>query len=246
MGRELGDLKNRHNETIRIKPKEDPATIIVNIINRAVDEIINIFIIIRIKIDISISSSLNNKIITFFRHQYNLVILIKIIILIILIKVFPTSKVGDLNNLKEFLKLALMLGVIFVLSIQPIIIISRLIMVVLIYSFYLYWNLREFWFRYIIVLVLMRGVLVVFTYIIRVLPNERFEVSRLVILILGFVLIYKGEVYDEFIQNMRIGRIKIWSGISLIVRLFLIIYLLFIIVIVVWLRIIERGAIRIS
>ena len=37
------------------------------------------------KIDINISSILNNKIITFFRHHNNLVILIKIIILIVFI-----------------------------------------------------------------------------------------------------------------------------------------------------------------
>nr|YP_009108134.1 NADH dehydrogenase subunit 6 [Araneus ventricosus]AIU45756.1 NADH dehydrogenase subunit 6 [Araneus ventricosus] len=144
------------------------------------------------------------------------------------------------------MKLALMLGVMFVLSIQPMMIISSLIMVVLIYSFYLYWNLSEFWFSYMMVLVLMSGVLVVFTYMMSVLPNESFEVSSLVMLILGFVLMYKGEVYDEFIQNVSMGSMKIWSGISLIVSLFLIIYLLFIMVMVVWLSMMERGAIRIS
>lgn len=139
-----------------------------------------------------------------------------------------------------------MLGVIFVLRVQPIMVIRSLIFTVLIYSLYLYWNIRRFWFRYIILLVLIRGVLVVFTYIISVLPNESFEISRLLVLIFSLILIYNNNFYEEFIQDIRLGRIKIWEIKTIVLSLFLVVYLLFIIIIVVWLRVIERGAIRIS
>lgn len=144
------------------------------------------------------------------------------------------------------MKIIIILGVLFILRIQPIIIIRRLIFTVLIYSLYLFWYLRRFWFSYIIVLVLIRGVLVVFTYIISVLPNESFEVSRLIVLVFRIVLIYKNKFHEEIIQDIRLGRIKIWERITIILRLFLVIYLLFIMVMVVWVGIIERGAVRIA
>lgn len=144
------------------------------------------------------------------------------------------------------MKIIVLGGVIFVISIQPIIIIRSLIITILIYSIYLLWRLRRFWFRYMIILVLIRGVLVVFTYIIRVLPNESFEISRLVIMVLGLILIFCYSGFEEFVEERSIGRIKIWGGVTFVLRFFLVIYLLVIIIIIVWVGIIEKGAIRIS
>lgn len=138
------------------------------------------------------------------------------------------------------------MGALFILSVQPIIVIRRLILTVLIYSIYILWIIRSFWFRYIFVLVIMRGVLVVFTYIISVLPNERFELSSLVLVVLGLVILYKYSKFEEFIREGGQGAIQIWWGVIIFVRIFLVIYLLVVIIIVVWIRILEKGAIRIS
>nr|YP_009040719.1 NADH dehydrogenase subunit 6 [Argiope bruennichi]AIA77331.1 NADH dehydrogenase subunit 6 [Argiope bruennichi] len=139
-----------------------------------------------------------------------------------------------------------MLGVLFVLSIQPMMIISSLIFTVLLYAMYLYWNLSSFWFSYMVILVLMSGVLVVFTYMMSVLPNESFEVSSLVMLVLGIIVLYKYSGYEDFIQNISISSMGIWGSVTLVSSMFLVIYLLAMMVMIVWLSMMEKGAIRIS
>lgn len=84
-----------------------------------------------------------------------------------------------------------------------------------------------------------------FTYIIRVLPNERFEVSRLVLVVLRIILFIEFKGFSEFVGDLRVMRVKIWRGVRIAIRLFLVFYLLVIIIIIVWLRIISKGAIRI-
>nr|YP_009117197.1 NADH dehydrogenase subunit 6 [Neoscona theisi]AJE26553.1 NADH dehydrogenase subunit 6 [Neoscona theisi] len=143
------------------------------------------------------------------------------------------------------MKTMVMLGMLFVLSIQPMMVISSLIIIVLMYSMYLYWSLSSFWFSYMVILVLMSGVLVVFTYMMSVLPNESFEVSSLMVLVLGVVFLYKSDSYADFIQNMSLGSMKIWAGVTMLMSLFLVVYLLFIMVMVVWVSMMELGAIRI-
>nr|QNV12105.1 NADH dehydrogenase subunit 6 [Araneus quadratus] len=144
------------------------------------------------------------------------------------------------------MKMVVMFGMFFVLSIQPMIMISMLIFTVFLYSMYLYWSLSSFWFSYMMILVLMSGVLVVFTYMMSVLPNESFEISSLVLLILGVVMMYKSNFYTEFYQNISLGSMKIWEKMTMVLSMFLVIYLLFIMIMVVWLSVMERGAIRIS
>nr|YP_009689588.1 NADH dehydrogenase subunit 6 [Neoscona multiplicans]QCF46307.1 NADH dehydrogenase subunit 6 [Neoscona multiplicans] len=139
----------------------------------------------------------------------------------------------------------IMLGVLFVLSIQPMMVISSLIIIVLVYSMFLYWSLSSFWFSYMVILVLMSGVLVVFMYMMSVLPNESFEVSSLMILILGFVLMYNSNFYNEFIQDVGLMSMKIWEGTTMLMSMFLVMYLLFIMIIIVWVSMMEVGAIRI-
>nr|AJR33123.1 NADH dehydrogenase subunit 6 [Cyrtophora moluccensis] len=142
--------------------------------------------------------------------------------------------------------MVVMLGVMFILSTQPMMVISSLILTVLVYSIYLYWNLSSFWFSYMLILVLMSGVLVVFTYMMSVLPNEGFEVSSLVMLVLGVVFMTKYSGYDEYFMDMSMGSMKIWMSMTLVISVFLVIYLLVMMVMVVWLSMLEKGAIRIS
>nr|YP_009240935.1 NADH dehydrogenase subunit 6 [Neoscona adianta]ALF63169.1 NADH dehydrogenase subunit 6 [Neoscona adianta] len=137
------------------------------------------------------------------------------------------------------------LGMLFVLSIQPMMVISSLIIIVLMYSMYLYWSLSSFWFSYMVILVMMSGVLVVFTYMMSVLPNESFEVSSLMMLVLGIVFLYKNTLYNDFIQDVSLSSMKIWVGVTMLMSLFLVVYLLFIMIMIVWVSMMEWGAIRI-
>nr|YP_009161629.1 NADH dehydrogenase subunit 6 [Cyclosa argenteoalba]AKN58358.1 NADH dehydrogenase subunit 6 [Cyclosa argenteoalba] len=143
------------------------------------------------------------------------------------------------------MKMVLLLGVMFILSNQPMMMISTLIFIILLYSLLMLWSLSSFWFSYMIILVLMSGVLVVFTYMMGVLPNESFEVSSLVMIVMGLVLTYKYFEFDEFILDESMSSMMIWEGTMFIMSLLLVVYLLGMMVIIVWMSMMEKGAIRI-
>jgi len=62
---------------------------------------------------------------------------------------------------------------------QPVFIVRRLIVITLFYSFFIYKIIGSYWFRYLLLLVILRGVLVIFTYIVSLIPNESFEIYRI-------------------------------------------------------------------
>lgn len=105
--------------------------------------------------------------------------------------------------------------------------------------------MNGYWFRYVLVLVILRGVLVVFTYIVRLIPNERFERFNLLrIIVLLFMIMGR---YYIWIYELKFGFISLtlWITFFGIFNIFMIGFLLIIILMVVWLRYIGRGAIRI-
>lgn len=136
---ELEELCKCEIETNNLRPNLDPLTIIANIINRDEIEDKGITIIIVVNKDIIIISKLNNIRIILFRHQHILNILIIIMIRSILIYRFSTSKVDILLNYLELLLiLIIILGLIFIRRMQPIFIVRRLILIILIYSYIIY------------------------------------------------------------------------------------------------------------
>lgn len=93
----------------------------------------------------------------------------------------------------------------------------------------------SYWYRYILVLVIIRGVLMLFTYIVSLIPNESFEVIRLVNFVLLLIIMrVKIEVIN--IEDGGVFSIKIWGIVVGGINLYVVIYLLIIIVMVVWLR----------
>lgn len=137
-----------------------------------------------------------------------------------------------------------MLRVFFVIRFQPLFIVRRLILIRLFYSFIIYKIVGTFWFRYILLIVILRGVLVVFTYIARLIPNESFEVYRLIIFFSIVVIILVGFDFFYF-KDIRIIRINLWVTFLRILNLILISFLLVIILLVVYVRYIEEGAFRV-
>lgn len=136
------------------------------------------------------------------------------------------------------------LGILFIRRVQPIIIIGRLIIIVILYSYILYCVIGGYWFGYVLILVILRGVLVLFTYMVRLIPNERFENYNLIYVFLFLLtLIVLGTWYFKF--NIDYTRLYLWESYFGIFNLFIVRFLLRIILIVVWLRYMGYGAVRI-
>lgn len=140
--------------------------------------------------------------------------------------------------------LVFLLGVFFVIRFQPLFIVRRLILIRLLYSFLIYKVIGTFWFRYILLIVMIRGVLVVFTYIVRLIPNESFEIYGLIIFF-SFILIILVGLDFFFFKDIRIIRINLWMTFLSILNLILISFLLVIILLVVYITYIEEGAFRV-
>lgn len=135
-------------------------------------------------------------------------------------------------------------SLIFLIRSQPVFIVIVLIFITLIYSLYVMINLGGFWFRYIIILVILRGVIVVFIYIASLIPNERFEFLSL-FLFLFFIFILIDNFFminDRIIDEISL---KIWRFDFYIYNIFLIVFLFSVILMVVWLRCTESGVIRV-
>ena len=144
------------------------------------------------------------------------------------------------------MKIILLLGLMFVWRVQPYSIIVRLIIITLGYSIFVYYRIGRYWYRYILVLVIIRGVLVLFTYIARLIPNERFEYISLVYvsLFLYTVILLRIKYIVLYYSDIRKIVLKIWIILLGTYNLYLVIFLLLVIVIVVWLRNFDAGAVR--
>lgn len=129
---------------------------------------------------------------------------------------------------------------------QPFLIVISLIVVSLMYSIIIYYFISRFWFRYILLLVILTGVLVLFSYISRIIPNESFEIIKLVYLSVLFLIIclffFKIEFF--YIEDDRIKSTNLWEISISLFNLYLIFFLFIIIVMVVWLVKLKRGAVR--
>lgn len=234
-------------ETNNLNPKLDPLTIIANIISKDEIEDKGNSIIIVVNKDIINISNLNNIKIILFRHQHILNILIIIIIRRRLIYRFSTSKVDILLNYLELLLiLIVIIGLIFIRRIQPIFIVRRLILIILIYSYIIYIVIGGYWFRYALIIVILRGVLVVFTYIVSLIPNERFENYNL-LYIVGIIIFIVGRFYIwRYDIKFGIIRLRLWRRFFRIFNIFIVRLLLTIILIVVWFRYVGYGALRVE
>lgn len=102
-----------------------------------------------------------------------------------------------------------------------------------------------YWFRYALIIVILRGVLVVFTYIVRLIPNESFENYNLVYLV-SFILFMVGGFY-VWLYECKYGvvSLSLWRSFFRIFNIFIVGLLLRIMLVVVWLRYIGCGALRV-
>lgn len=139
--------------------------------------------------------------------------------------------------------LTLILGVFLVRRLQPIIIISIIIIIVLIYSYFVYISIMSYWFSYILVIIILRGVLVVFTYIISLIPNEMFENYNIMYIYILFIISVLS--YDYILKEINeLVSLMVWVSLYGILNIFIISFLFIIILIIVWFRYYNEGAIR--
>lgn len=128
----------------------------------------------------------------------------------------------------------------FVWRFQPVFIVRILFIATFLYSYILYKVVGTFWFRYILLIAILRGVFEVFTYIVTFIPNETFEFYGLVLLfsLVSFFIITWVNYYSNSLELATIG-----LGITLsFFRLFSVRFLLCIILIVVSSRYFDDGA----
>lgn len=136
-------------------------------------------------------------------------------------------------------------GLFFLIRLQPVFMVSVLIVITFIYCYIIYEFIGTFWFRYVLLMVILRGVIVVFTYIITLIPNESFEIYSLVIFFFIIVIFVVGllEVYEN---DFRIVSVNLWNRCFRMMILFLVRFLLGVILLVVSLRYMSDGAFRIN
>lgn len=143
------------------------------------------------------------------------------------------------------MKIGIFLGIIFIWGSHPLFIMGGLVILVLIIFLYLYYRLLRFWVGYLLVLVMLRGILVIFSYILRLVPNLVFEEFNLFFPLI-FIMIRIYIYFDNFyIRNLRIYPYSIWGGNLALITLYLVVLLLLLIVIVLFLRIIRKGSLRV-
>lgn len=143
------------------------------------------------------------------------------------------------------IKLIFLLRTLFIIRLQPVFIVSILIMVRFLYSYIIYIIGGRYWFRYVLLIVILRGVLVVFTYIITLVPNENFEVYNLVMIFIFMIFIILVYSYDYEI-DIRLITLNLWVRCLGIFRLFVISFLLGVIILVVKLRYLNDGSFRVG
>lgn len=132
----------------------------------------------------------------------------------------------------------------FVIRLQPVFIVRVLILISLLYSYMIYNVLGTYWFRYVLLMVILRGVLVVFTYIVTIIPNESFEIYNLVV-VFFLIVLFLVELLGSYELDYSLITANLWVSYLGIMTLFLVGFLLIIMLLVVSLRYVSSGAFRI-
>lgn len=135
----------------------------------------------------------------------------------------------------------ILLGLGILIRIQPIRIVVIIVLLTLGYILVIFNQLMRIWFSYLVMLVMLRGVIVVFTYMASITPNEKFEIRWVAVCILMIVGGRLWWIEGEF----TFGSLIIWDRSFLIINLLILVFLLCIMVMVVWVRNWWKGPVRV-
>nr|YP_009040879.1 NADH dehydrogenase subunit 6 [Telamonia vlijmi]AIB04200.1 NADH dehydrogenase subunit 6 [Telamonia vlijmi] len=138
----------------------------------------------------------------------------------------------------------ILLGIFFVSSIQPMFMVSSLIMIVVMYSYMLYYMIGGYWFSYALIMVMLSGVLVIFTYMVSLIPNESFENYNLMYIMFIMMMLVGSFHVIEYKMKWSIVSLNLWMSFIGMMNMFMVGFLLSIMLLVVWLSYMDYGALR--
>nr|YP_010406826.1 NADH dehydrogenase subunit 6 [Pardosa pusiola]URC16627.1 NADH dehydrogenase subunit 6 [Pardosa pusiola] len=140
--------------------------------------------------------------------------------------------------------LMFLFGALFVMTLQPVFMVSSLIIITLVYSYYIFKIMGSYWFSYLLLLVMLSGVLVVFTYMVSLIPNESFEIYMMVMVF--FLMFFFMKYYNMYDMNMGFISVNLWETYLGMFSLFLISFLLVVMFLVVMLSNMNMGSVRVN
>nr|YP_009562243.1 NADH dehydrogenase subunit 6 [Cheliceroides longipalpis]QAU56489.1 NADH dehydrogenase subunit 6 [Cheliceroides longipalpis] len=139
----------------------------------------------------------------------------------------------------------MLMGMLFVSSMQPMFMVSSLIIIILMYSLYIYMNMGGYWFGYALMMVMLSGVLVIFTYMASLSPNDSFENYNIMYMLI-FMMMFIGSYYILMYEyKFSIISLMLFKSFFGLFNVFMISFLLMIMLMVVWLSYMMYGALRI-
>lgn len=113
---------------------------------------------------------------------------------------------------------------------------------------------KNFWFSYILILIIIGGLLILFIYITRIASNEKFKFNIKIILILTLLIILTLIINNysfEINELTYINNLNIWNSIrkyynfpNYKITIFIIIYLLITLIVVVKISKTNKGPLR--
>nr|YP_010297093.1 NADH dehydrogenase subunit 6 [Plator insolens]UMI39153.1 NADH dehydrogenase subunit 6 [Plator insolens] len=136
------------------------------------------------------------------------------------------------------------LGIFFVGSIQPIVMVSSLIVMTLLYSYCMNLYMEGYWFSYALVMVMLSGILVIFTYMVSLVPNEMFENYNLIMIFMMMIMMMVNfEIF--YLGDMSYMCLSLWGSYISFYNLFMVGFLFGVMLMVVWISCIDSGAMRV-
>nr|YP_009744385.1 NADH dehydrogenase subunit 6 [Oxyopes hupingensis]QIE13338.1 NADH dehydrogenase subunit 6 [Oxyopes hupingensis] len=142
------------------------------------------------------------------------------------------------------MSLIFLLGVFFLVSLQPVFMVSILIFMTLFYSYLIYEVIGSFWFSYMLLMVMLSGVLVIFTYMVSLIPNESFEIYNLMVL-LSFMMMVFIKWSGLYKMDMSVISMDLWVSYLGLFSFFLVSFLLGIMLLVVVMSYMSEGSFRV-
>nr|AUJ21356.1 NADH dehydrogenase subunit 6 [Tetragnatha sp. Rapa Nui] len=141
--------------------------------------------------------------------------------------------------------MAMFLGMMIVWGSHPLLMMGGLVILVLMVLLYLYYNLMSFWVGYLLVLVMLSGILVIFSYMLSLIPNLAFEEFNLFMPLLLFIFAGYSIFENFYMGDMSMFVYMIWWGELSFMTFYLVSLLLLLMVIVLFLSIMGSGSLRI-
>lgn len=106
-----------------------------------------------------------------------------------------------------------------ILFLSPYWIVGLLILQTVVVALYLRIVKRTLWFSYILFLVFLGGILVIFTYVSRLISEERFETPSFLYLSAGVALVRRFNFYFLLINFYTVRRDELKEGVSVLSNL---------------------------